>query len=244
MNVDLKEIGNFVSEQPQEQIPEIPPHLKGLDLPEMLPIFPKTVAVYHFSPADHYELKCFVKDYIASNPATENVWGKNLSTWLNTDKENFLDIEEPIVQKFKSFLSTSFSTLVKFYQWKMSTDHIIPACWVNKITKDGFQQRHNHSNCWVSGTYYLDFKENSSPIRFWDNVGEYNSPYLWTDVDEVNPINSHFVDLLPKEGDLFLWKSNIMHETLPELSDERISIAMNFIPTEIKTGPYSLKVSR
>ena len=38
--------------------------------------------------------------------------------------------------------------------------------------------------------------------------------------------------------------SNYLHETLPDLTDERISISMNFLPNEISAGAYSVKLSK
>mgnify|MGYP005620664145 CR=1 FL=1 len=223
---------------------QIPPHLVGVKMPDILPLFPKVVTAYNFDAADQYELKQFVKDYMSRNKGVECSNGYNLTNWCNTSKENFLDIDEPIVQKFSKFINDSYETLVKVIHWDLSSDHIIPQCWISKTEKDGFQSRHSHANSWVSGTYYLDFPENSSPIRMWDSVSDMSAPFLQVNAVEHNPFNAFYQDLMPREGTLFLWQSNLLHETLPNNSDSRISISFNILPKEIDNGVYSIKTTR
>ena len=247
MGIDLQEIidmGNEKSAQIQEGVP---PHLIGVKMPDMLPIFPKLITGYAFDSADHYELKTFVKDYIEKNKndGVSHDNGHNLTTWFNSSQQNFLNLEEPIVQKFKKFISESYETLNKVMHWDLKPDHFISECWINKTGFDGYQLRHSHSNCWISGTYYLDFPDGSSPIRFSQaNKFESETPYFYVPPVEHNPFNSHFHDLMPKEGSLLLWASNIVHETLPNQSDSRISISMNIVPSEIDNGSYSVKLSK
>tara|TARA_B100000035_G_C20917034_1_gene516711 strand:+ start:149 stop:916 length:768 start_codon:yes stop_codon:yes gene_type:complete len=244
----LAEESNERSQQDQNMDQSmIPPHLEGLDLPHIETLFPKTVAIYKFDSADHLELKNFILDYISTNKdeCRTNYNGSNTTSWFNDSAENLFTLDEPILNKFKSFLSTSYETLVKIYQWKMKPEeHTISECWINRSTKGGFQNKHSHSNAWVSGTYYLKFDPGASPIRFSNNSSEFSMPYLFSEVEEPNIFNSQYLDLYPKEGHLMLWPSNYLHETLPDLTDERISISMNFLPSEISAGAYSVKLSK
>ena len=241
--IDMSEKANQDSSQTQEGIP---PHLIGVEMPDILPLFPQVVTGYTFDGADHYELKTFVKNYIEQNKSkgVNCDHGYNLTTWFNSSQQSFLDLEEPIVQKFKKFVSESYETFNKVMHWKLKPDHFISECWINKTDRNGYQMRHSHSNCWVSGTYYLDFPDGSSPIRFSYNKLESSTPYFYVSPVETNPFNSPFHDIMPKEGSLLLWASNMNHETLPNQSDSRISISMNIIPSEIDNGVYSVKLSK
>jgi hypothetical protein len=51
--------------------------------------------------------------------------------------------------------------------------------------------------------------------------------------------------MMPKEGILFLWSSNLTHETEIITDDiRRVSISMNFVPSVIDTGVYRLRLSK
>ena len=228
-------------EMPPENVPE---HLKGIKIPDIIPIFPKIITAYEFDASDNFELKSFVKDYIENHEGTLSDHGHNLNHWLNTSKQNFFDIDEPIVQKFKSFVSESYVTHNRVMHWDLKPDHFISECWINKTERGGYQSRHSHSNCWISGTYYLEHPEGSSPIRFSYNKFDSDAPYFMAMPVEINPFNNWFQDITPREGSLLLWSSNLVHETLPNQSDCRISISMNICPSEIDNGTYSVKFSK
>ena len=246
MNLDdiLKQVNEMEPLQtqvPQDQIPE---HLRGIKLPEIIPMFPKIVTGFFFDASDHFELKSFIQNYIEENEGVKTDHGYNLTNWLNTSKESLFDIDEPIVQKFKNFVSESYLTYNTVMHWDLKPDHFISECWINKTEREGYQARHAHSNCWVSGTYYLDFPEASSPIRFSFNQFDSSFPYLAAKPVETNPFNSWWHDIMPKEGMLLLWSSNLVHETLPNQSDSRVSISMNICPSEIDNDCYSVKLSK
>ena len=240
-NIDIPADANTPPSIGQDHLP---PHLRGLDLPDTIQLFPSLIEVYHWNPADNLELKNFILKYIDSHPdelhEVPNAY--KLYTLFQHTGPNFFDLDEPIVQKFKKFLSKSYETSNTFYHWDLKPDHIID-CWVNITEKDGSQYKHNHSNSWLSGTYYLDFPENSSPIRFHDSKNYCAHPFLTCDIIEANPFNVEHLDLTPRESDLFLWRSHLKHETLPNQSDRRISISMNFLPKQITNGSYSINFS-
>ena len=61
----------------------------------------------------------------------------------------------------------------------------------------------------------------------------------------MNPYNSETLTMMPDEGILFLWSSNLTHETgIIEEDITRVSISMNFVPAELDTGVYRLRLSR
>ena len=162
--MDISEIMKQVEQMQPPPEPEMPPenvpeHLKGIKIPDIIPIFPKIITAYEFDASDNFELKSFVKDYIENHEGTLSDHGHNLNHWLNTSKQNFFDIDEPIVQKFKSFVSESYVTHNRVMHWDLKPDHFISECWINKTERGGYQSRHSHSNCWISGTYYLEVRD-------------------------------------------------------------------------------------
>ena len=74
---------------------------------------------------------------------------------------------------------------------------------------------------------------------------EKNNPYLRTNPREQNMYNSETLTMMPDEGILYLWSSELTHETLILKEDvTRVSISMNFVPSELDNGIYSIKLSK
>ena len=97
----------------------------------------------------------------------------------------------------------------------------------------------------VSGTYYLNFPEGATGLTMHSPSIEKSDPYLRTDPREQNTYNSETLTMMPREGSLFLWSSNLTHETLTLKEDvTRVSISMNFVPSVLDNGIYGIKLSK
>ena len=97
----------------------------------------------------------------------------------------------------------------------------------------------------MSGTYYLNFPPGAQGWTVHSPGIEKNDPYLRTDPREQNMYNSETLTMMPDEGILFLWSSELTHETLTLKEDvTRVSISMNFVPSELDNGIYSIKLSK
>ena len=104
---------------------------------------------------------------------------------------------------------------------------ILDSLWVNILEPGGAHAGHIHPNSIISGTYYVDIKDDSSAIRFEDP----RLPMMMAApprVPEATLENRTFVDIKPKAGMLLLWESWLRHEVPMNQSDDiRISVSFN-----------------
>tara|TARA_Y100001963_G_scaffold81922_1_gene113647 strand:- start:188 stop:793 length:606 start_codon:yes stop_codon:yes gene_type:complete len=116
--------------------------------------------------------------------------------------------------------------------------------WILVHQKGDFSPNHYHRNSWLSGIYYYKVNSNSGQVEFINTP-----PFGWTcssmdpvdEVEDFNIMNSHEYVITPREGDLFLFPSHLVHKSYPnESDDDRICISFNYtlhgtwgVPTSI-----------
>tara|TARA_B100001250_G_scaffold47796_1_gene37401 strand:+ start:642 stop:1247 length:606 start_codon:yes stop_codon:yes gene_type:complete len=116
--------------------------------------------------------------------------------------------------------------------------------WILVHQKGDFSPKHYHRNSWLSGIYYYKVNSNSGQVEFINTP-----PFGWTcssmdpvdEVEEFSLINSNEYAITPREGDLFLFPSQLVHKSYPnESDDDRICISFNYtlhgtwgVPTSI-----------
>jgi|TARA_B100000035_G_scaffold236387_1_gene204640 uncharacterized protein (TIGR02466 family) len=213
---------------------------------EVVDLFPVPLGIYKWDDDKHDELKDTVRRLIKGRQIDGSPISPDIFHFWNTTGENFLDEEEPILDEFKKFLSKSYVDYTQnVYKWDVTKEHFITDCWVNVTTKGGWQYKHSHANCFVSGTYYLNFPQGSTGLSFHSPSIEKTSPYLSAMPKGPSKYNAESLTMMPEESILFLWPSNITHETKILQEDvRRVSISMNFVPSELDTGIYRLRLSR
>jgi uncharacterized protein (TIGR02466 family) len=96
--------------------------------------------------------------------------------------------------------------------------------WINKNFKGSSNKPHSHGYDCVSGVYYLNTPKNSGDLVFLD-INKINcNTYKF--FDDANFFSEFTVR--PKQYDLILFFSEVIHYVLPNNSDEeRISMAFN-----------------
>ena len=107
----------------------------------------------------------------------------------------------------------------------------ITHCWVNINPKGGFQMRHNHCDCDVAGTYYLDVPVgNSGDVYFY-----HPAPAVET-LNRIKPFWPFTHCQVPREEDLYFWPGYQDHEVrMNETEEERWSISfMMAIPQSVR----------
>ena len=120
--------------------------------------------------------------------------------------------------------------------------------WVNKYSKADLNHQHSHPNSMISGVYYIESDETSSPIIF-------NKPYFFTNLfhetikptfkdKNNNQYNQDYYGSTPKTGDLFLFPSWLEHTVPPqEVDKERWSLAFNcFARGKLGSGTKQLQL--
>ena len=95
------------------------------------------------------------------------------------------------------------------------------------MEKGSFHKSHTHYNCLLSGVWYLQVPEDSSPLEFETPV----FPSLLTQIpkkDETNPLNWTNTYLYPATGYYTVFPPYVRHAVLPNDSTEsRIAISWN-----------------
>jgi len=154
------------------------------------------------------------------------------------------DIDEPVFRQFNQFLVDCARHFNNHLQGFADREMFVTESWINMAQKGGKQLEHYHCNCWQSGTYYLSYNEDHSPVVFKNPADANNQeprPALSLPIDAG--IRSQYahntVAVKASEGSLVVWPSHLKHFVPENPSDEvRISISMNFMPTAMLDGRY------
>lgn len=97
----------------------------------------------------------------------------------------------------------------------------------NALEKDSFHKSHNHYNCLLSGVWYLQVPENSSPLEFEDPVFARHLTHIPI-IDNNNPLTWQCTYLYPATGYYTCFPPWLRHSVLPNDSlDSRIAISWN-----------------
>lgn len=104
-------------------------------------------------------------------------------------------------------------------------DFNVTKTWMN-IKKDNSTNRHAHGDAHISFTYYVNIpKTFTRPIRFY-NYEQRHEPYpgsiRWNNTSGIwDQFNSQTWEFNPNEGNLFVFASNLVHDTVGS-SDSQI----------------------
>ena len=137
----------------------------------------------------------FRKKYPESDNSNVKAWHTHFDTHKKEPKFNIL--LDKILKNSQEFLEVNFNLhLLNF--------------WVMEYEKGNHAVKHNHWPASLSGVYYIDVEENSSPIIFENNF-----------------------TIEPKNGMLLLFPSMVYHE-VPPSKGKRIVASFNLIPSHFQ----------
>ena len=145
--------------------------------------------------------------------------------WQSNDGVN----ERPIFQSLLNGVETVFDNEVfPFYMGKESEDCKLHHgnYWVNINYQHSYNNVHTHPGCWYSGVFYLQVPEEtrgSGALQFLSGHSKHMSDFVHCSRRDTD---NFVVD--PKEGDVLLFPSSMLHYVEPnEVDFDRISIAFN-----------------
>jgi uncharacterized protein (TIGR02466 family) len=114
----------------------------------------------------------------------------------------------------------------------------IKEMWVNILEPGGQQSMHSHANSFVSGAIYLTRSHPSARTVFYRNLG--GSDYTFSNHNsnaDVGPFNApKWATPEVEPGDLILFPSCLLHEVPRNAGAQRTTIALNAIPTSLKSA--------
>jgi uncharacterized protein (TIGR02466 family) len=220
---------------------------------ELIEFFPEVCGIYTYPEEKRQIVHDLSWEVMKSIGPDDPEYNKNhadssLRHYFNNSNSSLLNYSEDF-NDFKSWLlecAHHFMTQVHNYVIEDDNEVLITDCWLNRCVERSGQVLHNHHNCLISGTYYVNKEEwVHSGLDFQKRKHE-GHPYLSHIKDWNNP-NKYcrlIENIQPKTGDLLLWASHLPHgyEGATNFWTDRISISMNFMPRRIDNGKYSFTI--
>lgn len=157
--------------------------------------------------------------------------------WHTDDK---YILSKPPLKKIKSKIKEHVDIFTHEYlQISKKVDFEIQNSWGNRHIAGQWNSQHWHSNCVISGVYYMNVDDLSGPITFSKPHTHMNlfGPMIRFDLDCEFDDNEYFRDsftIYPKTGDILMFPSHMQHYVSPSQSrSTRYTIAFNLFPRGI-----------
>jgi uncharacterized protein (TIGR02466 family) len=139
---------------------------------------------------------------------------------LTTD-ERFESIRDSILNSVNIFTRNILHVdpNIEFY---------LTTSWITKHNPGDWVNSHYHPNSIISGVLYLQTDDSTGNIVFSNEVAKTFSAILQLDFKEFNIYNSNSWSISPKENQLLLFPSTLLHEVKPNNSNIiRYSLSFN-----------------
>ena len=208
-------------------------------------LFPTPVGSYSgFAHQDALQEKLL--GLLTADQARTNTQDPKLRHWFDSNGGGVLEIEEPLLQGFKTWILDCSLDFVQRVQGVRCDAMQVISSWCNCADVGAVQAPHSHENSWISGTYYVCFEEGHSPIRFWrpGALAQPNRPYLSMAAQgQRTTFSADEIVIRPSTGTLLLWPSHLLHGHSDNARDGRLSLSMNLLPQRLIGSSYSLEVS-
>ena len=163
----------------------------------------------------------FIK--ITQSKDQQGISKSNIKGWHSKD----FNMQENEPKNFIKFILPAIEQVITDMNWEKQKQSInINSMWAIINTGGAANHRHQHSNCTISGAYYVRAPKNSGDIIFYDP----RPAPVYTYPIAVNPnlLNAQVNGISPKEGALVLFPSYLDHSVNENLSnEERIVISFN-----------------
>lgn len=121
----------------------------------------------------------------------------------------------------------------------------IKELWVNVMEEGGRQAMHNHANSFISGVVYLTRPHEASRTVLMKSPGGHEYSFK-NDHAGMTPnafCADKWISPQPEAGDLLLFPSYLMHAVPPNQGKQRITLALNAIPTHLDSWGYRIGFS-
>lgn len=204
-------------------------------------LFPSPV--YAISYPGHDELKKNILTILEDADLEENKISNQLLHYKNLKHSSIL--YEDAFKDFKDWIEKQcYEYVTKVLGYHLESNIIVTDSWLNKCQKGGYQYPHYHTNSYISGTYYVNFKNGHAPLVFIKNDTSTHSSRQSLSLEKNRSPTRYNSDAIvyPEESELYLWQSHLTHGVLDNQLDNRISLSMNFMPTSMTNQRYGYQV--
>jgi uncharacterized protein (TIGR02466 family) len=148
---------------------------------------------------------------------------KDKSTGVNTQSTNNFLLNEKLFANLKIFVQNTLD-FVCAKQLRTTNKLRITQSWANLTAKNHFHHPHKHPNRLLSGVFFLNTKKEHPPLIFLSSMS--SAFHMERFEENLLTVDQHA--LLPTDGDLVIFPSNLMHYVPVNTIDEpRISISFN-----------------
>lgn len=215
---------------------------------DAFPLFPIPLGKINYE--NHDIIKNDVLNFIDQHPELEvdGISSPELKHYFNTSVEKnhgFFDYVKN--HNFNQFLINSALNFTQHVMGLEVDEMIMTDCWLNDCYSGGIQRFHSHGNSFVSGTYYINYDpEKHAHLKFLNPFySNHTNPFMELNVAKFTDFNhKETICNFIEEGSLILWPSHIDHGYDINTHDKRITLSMNFVPSELRSGPYSFKLQK
>ena len=163
----------------------------------------------------------YIKELQKSNP--EGVKKSNVFGWHS---KNFDMNDKKVLYFFESIKPNIDNTLTDMGWDDLNNKIDITSAWSIINKKNASNERHIHSNSYISAVYYVSAPNNCGDILFHDprQAKVIRKP----NTIKANKLNAEVVNITPQSGLLVLFPSYLYHSVVENNSDEeRIVISFN-----------------
>ena len=171
------------------------------------------------------------------NALSKETWHYYLGEKNIFNARNDMDFfKEWVMEKYVDYMTTVLG-------YEANADDWIQDAWINKSDHGGYQHQHSHANSFVSACYYINYDSAwHSPIQFKNPVvGSEMRPVFVPRTIRETRYNAGWVRVPIQERRVYFWTSNLLHKYEENSGNNRVSLAMNFMPRRFQTdnGLYS-----
>ena len=161
-----------------------------------------------------------LKLYLSDSSFLTNRWGYRTTFRVESGLEQFLEFKEfnnLIQEKGKKFLTD--------LGYDTSGLEFTSQIFSSNMGVSDFHAVHSHPNSLLSGVFYLDVNQDSSPIVFYDPRPFRKFVALPRGKETIASYER--IAMIPENGLLLIWESWLEHEVPPNYSDQRITLVFN-----------------
>ena len=163
----------------------------------------------------------FIK--ITQSKDQQGISKSNIKGWHSKD----FNMQENEPKNFIKFILPAIEQVITDMNWEKQKQSInINNMWAIINTGGAANHRHQHSNCTISGAYYVRAPKKSGDIVFYDPRPA--PVYFHPLSTKPNSLNATQNSVNPVEGGLVLFPSYLDHSVNPNISnEERIVVSFN-----------------
>lgn len=139
----------------------------------------------------------------------------------------FVNLEDEI--KLKEIILKNAEIYVESLGYEVNKNYKLKVInlWLNEMTSGSQHKPHNHYGYLFSGCFYVEIPKNSGSLSF---SKEENDGTKCLDIKNRNGLNSDSFSIDLNNGDMIIWKSNLLHGVpFAEFEGVRKSFAFDIV---------------